>query len=86
MVEETFALLRGLRDRGTTVLMIEQNARAALLTSDDGLVLELGRARLHDRAPAILADPRVGELFLGGAMEAGRDGAPPALAQRPPHP
>ena len=69
MAEETFALLRGLRDRGTTILMIEQNARAALLTSDDGIVLELGRTRLHDRAPAILANPRVGELFLGGAME-----------------
>jgi branched-chain amino acid transport system ATP-binding protein len=69
MAEQTFALLRGLRDRGTTNLMIEQNARAALLTSDDGIVLELGRTRLHDRAPAILANPRVGELFLGGAME-----------------
>jgi branched-chain amino acid transport system ATP-binding protein len=74
MAEETFALLRGLRERGATILMIEQNARAALLTSDDGIVLELGRTRLHDRAPAILANPRVGELFLGGAMgEAAED-------------
>ncbi len=72
IAEETFALLRDLRDRGATILMIEQNARAALLTSDDGIVLELGRTRLHDRAPAILANPKVAQLFLGGAMEEAR--------------
>jgi len=32
-------------------------------------VLELGQTRMHDKAAAILADPRVGQLFLGGALE-----------------
>jgi branched-chain amino acid transport system ATP-binding protein len=71
MVQETFALLQELRDKGASILMIEQNARSALLISDYGLVLELGRTRLHDSASAILKDPRVVHLFLGGAIEDG---------------
>ncbi len=66
LVQEVFATLQRLRDRGVTVLMVEQNARAALAISDFGLVLELGRTRLHDEAAKLLVDPRVGQLFLGG--------------------
>ena len=69
MVRETFALLVELRDKGASILMIEQNARSALQMSDYGLVLELGQTRLHDRAQAILADPRVAQLFLGGVIK-----------------
>jgi branched-chain amino acid transport system ATP-binding protein len=49
--------------------MVEQNAKAALAISDYGLVLELGQNRMHDRAEKLLADPRVGRLFLGGHIE-----------------
>ena len=49
--------------------MIEQNAKRALENSDHGIVLELGRTRLQDRAATILADPRIGQLFLGGGLE-----------------
>ena len=70
MVAELFAILRRLRGGGMTVLMIEQNAKRALELSDDGIVLELGRTRLADRAADILADPRIGQLFLGGGLEA----------------
>ena len=66
MVQETFALLTELRDNGASILMIEQNARSALQISDYGLVLELGQTRMHDTAQAILDDPRVAQLFLGG--------------------
>jgi len=69
MVQETLALLTRLRDKGTSILMIEQNARSALRISDYGLVLELGRTRMHDEASAILNDPRVAQLFLGGVVE-----------------
>ena len=69
LVQDVFATLRRLRDAGVTILMVEQNAKAALAMSDDGLVLELGQARMHDRAAALLADPRVGALFLGGHIE-----------------
>jgi branched-chain amino acid transport system ATP-binding protein len=68
MVQQTFAMLQELRARGVAVLMIEQNARSALQISDYGIVLELGQTRMADTAQRILADPRVGRLFLGGAM------------------
>jgi len=68
MVNELFATLTEMRSRGITVLMIEQNAKRALEISDHGIVLELGRTRITDTAPAILADPRIGQLFLGGGL------------------
>jgi branched-chain amino acid transport system ATP-binding protein len=68
LVGELFDLLRDMRTRGITVLMIEQNAKRALENSDDGIVLELGRTRIADRADKILADPRIGQLFLGGGL------------------
>jgi branched-chain amino acid transport system ATP-binding protein len=68
MVQETFDILKELRAKGVTILMIEQNARSALEISDEGLVLELGQTRMQGPAATILADPRVAQLFLGGAM------------------
>jgi branched-chain amino acid transport system ATP-binding protein len=69
LVQELFGLFKDMRARGITVLMIEQNAKQALTHSDHGIVLELGRTRLQDRADTILADPRIGQLFLGGGLE-----------------
>lgn len=69
MINETFRTLLRLRDEGVTILMVEQNAKAALAMSDYGLVLEQGRTRMYDRADKLLADPRVGQLFLGAHLE-----------------
>lgn len=69
LVQEVFQTLIRLRDEGVTILMVEQNAKAALAMSDYGLVLELGQTRMHDKASKLLADPRVGQLFLGGHIE-----------------
>lgn len=69
LVQEVFATLRRMRAQGVTILMVEQNAKAALAISDYGLVLELGQTRMHDHAAKLLADPRVGQLFLGGHVE-----------------
>jgi branched-chain amino acid transport system ATP-binding protein len=69
MVQQTFTILKELRDAGVSILLIEQNARSALEISDFGIVLELGQTRLVDKAEKILNDPRIGELFLGGAMQ-----------------
>ena len=69
LVGELFELLRGLRDKGISILLIEQNAKRALENSDYGVVLELGRTRIQDRAEKILADPRIAQLFLGGGLE-----------------
>jgi len=68
LVEELFALLRELRHGGITLLIIEQNAKRALENSDHGVVLELGRMRMQNSAQAILGDPRIGQLFLGGGL------------------
>ncbi|MGK6316936.1 ABC transporter ATP-binding protein [Neorhizobium sp. DT-125] len=70
LVQEVFQTLIRLRDQGVTILMVEQNAKSALAMSDYGLVLELGQTRMYDKAAALLADPRVGQLFLGGHVEA----------------
>lgn len=70
LVQEVFQTLIRLRDQGVTILMVEQNAKAALAMSDYGLVLELGQTRMHDKATNLLADARVGQLFLGGHVEA----------------
>jgi branched-chain amino acid transport system ATP-binding protein len=66
LVKETFGILQDLRAKGVSILMVEQNAKRALEISDFGVVLELGRTRIEGAAGAILADPRVGQLFLGG--------------------
>jgi branched-chain amino acid transport system ATP-binding protein len=68
LVQQVFGLLQELRDRGTTVLMIEQNAKSALEVSDYGLVLQQGRLALAGTAPEILNHPEIGRLFLGGAI------------------
>jgi len=67
LVGQTFEILQGLRGHGVSILMVEQNAKRALEISDFGVVLELGRVRMQGKASELLADPRVGQLFLGGA-------------------
>lgn len=69
LVQEVFRTLQRLRDQGVTILMVEQNAKAALAMSDFGIVLELGQTRMHDEAQKLLKDPKVGRLFLGGHIE-----------------
>jgi branched-chain amino acid transport system ATP-binding protein len=68
LVQEVFAILKDLRDKGVTILLIEQNAKQALQISDYGLVLEQGQTRIEDTAPNILADSRIAQLFLGGGL------------------
>jgi branched-chain amino acid transport system ATP-binding protein len=70
LVQEIFAILRDLCASGVSILMVEQNAKRALEISDFGVVLELGRTRIAASARAILDDPRVAQLFLGGALQA----------------
>jgi branched-chain amino acid transport system ATP-binding protein len=65
-VSEVFAALRRLADTGVAVLMVEQNARAALAVSDYGYVLAQGRNQIAGRASDLLADPAVSAAFLGG--------------------
>jgi branched-chain amino acid transport system ATP-binding protein len=68
MVQQVFSILRDLRDKAVTVLLIEQNAKQALKISDYGLVLEQGQTRIQDTAANIVADQRIAELLLGGGL------------------
>ncbi len=65
MVAALFAKVREVRETGLSILVVEQNARAALAISDRGYVLADGRERIAGEARALLADPEVGELYLG---------------------
>jgi branched-chain amino acid transport system ATP-binding protein len=65
MTQKIFATIRDLRDQGTTVLLVEQNALAALALSDHGYVIDLGRTTLSGTGQELLADPRVQEAYLG---------------------
>ena len=55
-----------MRDHGTAVLLVEQNARRALETADVGCVLDLGRVHISGAASDLLADPELSRLYLGG--------------------
>jgi branched-chain amino acid transport system ATP-binding protein len=66
IVAQIFELLRGLVDaEGTTVLLVEQNARSALSIADVGIVLNLGRVVARDRAAALAADDALRHAYLG---------------------
>ena len=62
---ELFALIRDLVTNGATVLMVEQNAKAALRISDRGYVMAEGQNRIDGAAHALLEDEKIGEIFLG---------------------
>ena len=70
VVGEVFRLLRRLAESGVAVLMVEQNAKAALNASDRGYVLAEGRNRIAGRSVELLNDPAVAETFLGGRRAA----------------
>ena len=68
IVREVFTIIAGLRSRGCAILLVEQNARAALRVSDRGYVLETGRVVIEGPSAALATDPRVMATYLGGAV------------------
>lgn len=67
IVRDIFRIIASLRERGVSILLIEQNARAALNVADYAYVLELGRVIMQGPASALAHDPRVIEAYLGAA-------------------
>jgi branched-chain amino acid transport system ATP-binding protein len=65
LVERTFDIIRQIRAEGMTVIMVEQNAAAALELSDRSYVLEQGRVSLTGTGGALLDDPHVKQAYLG---------------------
>jgi branched-chain amino acid transport system ATP-binding protein len=66
LVEEIFNIIRRLnQEQGTTILLVEQNAQAALQVADRAYVLETGRIIISGTAQEMLHDPKIIEAYLG---------------------
>ena len=70
IVREIFRIIVTLRQQGVSILLIEQNARAALEVADHGYVLETGAFALDGPAAQLAGDPQVIETYLGAARKA----------------
>jgi neutral amino acid transport system ATP-binding protein len=73
LVDLIFDKIVEIRASGVPVLMVEQNARRALALATRGYVLDLGRNRFEGRGDALLHDPKVVELYLGGTGRIDRE-------------
>lgn len=69
IVKEIFSIIDTLRQTGVTIVLVEQNARAALAVADEGYVLEMGEIGLHGKASDLAQDPRVIDTYLGAAKK-----------------
>jgi neutral amino acid transport system ATP-binding protein len=67
LVHNIFEKIQEINRLGTSIILVEQNARKALAMADRGYVLDSGRDRFEGRGPDLLNDPKVGELYLGAA-------------------
>ena len=65
VVKDIFSIIRTIRDSGVTVLLIEQNANAALKIADRGYVLETGKITLEGSGRELLSNPAVRSAYLG---------------------
>ena len=65
LVREIFRVLVELRQRGLSILLVEQNVRAALQVSDYGYVLEMGEVAAEGEGTALAQDQRILETYLG---------------------
>ena len=66
MVDEVFQIIREINSKGMTVLLVEQNARAALKIADKAYVLETGAISLSGTGQELLNNPKVRAAYLGG--------------------
>ena len=66
LVQEIFDIIQSLHDAGTTVLLVEQNARMALSVADRAYVLETGTVSMSGKASDLASDERVKQAYLGG--------------------
>lgn len=65
MVENIFAVIAGLRERGVALLLIEQNARLALEVTDQAWVMDSGSIVHHGESRAMLDDDQIAQIYLG---------------------
>jgi branched-chain amino acid transport system ATP-binding protein len=70
IVREIYDVIAELKSAGVAILLVEQNARAALQVADYGYVLEAGELAIEGEASALSVDPRVIDTYLGGGIPA----------------
>ena len=80
-VELVFKQLADVKDRGIAIIMVEQNAIRALTLADRGYVLDTGSNAYEGTGAALLSDPKVTELYLGGSTIASRSTRPERTAR-----
>ena len=73
LVNSVFEQIIAINQAGTAIVLVEQNAKKALMMADRGYVLENGRDRFEGSGKALLDDPKVGELYLGAAYHSKPD-------------
>ena len=66
LVEQIFKIIQTLHEAGTTILLVEQNAQAALSIADRGYVLETGKIVTSGTGTELLASPEIKKAYLGG--------------------
>jgi branched-chain amino acid transport system ATP-binding protein len=66
VIKEVFKIIRSIRQEGTNILLVEQNAKQALKVADKGYILEVGRIVVEDTAQNILASQNIQKSYLGG--------------------
>ena len=66
LVEQIFDIISALHKRGTTILLVEQNAQAALAVADRGYVLETGKIVMEGNGAELLSSPAIKKAYLGG--------------------
>ena len=69
LVEQIFDIIKSLHKEGTTILLVEQNAQAALSIADRGYVLETGKIVAEGTGAELLASPVIKRAYLGGERE-----------------
>jgi branched-chain amino acid transport system ATP-binding protein len=74
VINEILRVLADLRRRGQALLIVEQNAKAALGIADRAYVMEGGRIALQGTSAVLAGDPGVQAAYLGGHVEAGPEG------------
>ncbi|MEA5509041.1 ABC transporter ATP-binding protein [Crocosphaera sp. UHCC 0190] len=73
LVNSVFEQIKAINLTGKAVVLVEQNAKKALMMADRGYVLESGRDRFEGTGKELLNDPKVGQLYLGAAYQDTRD-------------
>lgn len=66
MVRDIFEIIKEIKEEGTTVVIVEQNALQTLKIADYGYVLEVGELSMSGEANVLIRDPKLVEAYLGG--------------------